>query len=94
MFGRALKALIPHVPEMIESQLLVHACVGLSSLGTRLPRGGKSQAKIFTSGQRVVLLYPNVSNAFDRAGFISLKISVLWILVLKVQTSQQVTLQN
>jgi hypothetical protein len=37
---------------------------------------------------------PNVSNAFDRAGFISLKISVLWILVLKVQTSQQVTLQN
>jgi len=24
---------------------------------------------------------PNVSNAFERAGFISLKVSVLWILV-------------
>ena len=26
-------------------------------------------------------IYPNVSNAFERAGLISLKISVLWILV-------------
>jgi hypothetical protein len=26
-------------------------------------------------------IIPNVSNAFERAGFISLKISVLWILV-------------
>jgi len=33
-------------------------------------------------------VYPNVSNAFVRAGFISLKISLLWMLVLKVQTPQ------
>jgi dipeptidyl-peptidase 4 len=29
----------------------------------------------------VLFVNPNVSNAFERAGFISLKFSVLWILV-------------
>jgi len=37
---------------------------------------------------------PNVSNAFDSAGFISLKISVLWILIETFQSPLIVTLQN
>ena len=45
-------------------------------------------------GFSITFLNPNVSNAIDRAGFISLKISVLWILVYTFQSPLIVTLQN
>jgi len=48
----------------------------------------------FAKGHEENEVNPNVSNAFERAGFISLKISVLWILVYTFQTPLIVTLQN